>query len=80
MPRAMPEATILYVVAAVVVAGLLVWVAAVLKIVKEPWSRPAPLRAAAADVTVPSDADTTAKATPVALGNTKPDTSNDEAG
>lgn len=74
----MPEATILYVVVAVVVAGLLVWVAAVLKTAKEPWSRPAPPRAAAADVAL-ADPDTTAKATPVALGNTKPEPAKEEA-
>jgi hypothetical protein len=76
----MPEATILYVVAAVVVAGLIVWVAAVLMTAKESWSRPAPMRAAAAEGAVPTDPDTTAKATPVALGNTKPEPSKDEVG
>jgi len=35
----MPEATTLYVMTAVVVAGLLVWVAVVLATVKLPWAR-----------------------------------------
>jgi len=35
----MPEATTLYVMTAVVVAGLLVWVAVVLATVKTPWAR-----------------------------------------
>ena len=35
----MPEATTLYVMTAVVVAGLLVWVAVVLATVKTPWER-----------------------------------------
>jgi hypothetical protein len=38
----MPEATVLYVITAAVVAGLVVWVAVVLKTAKEPWSRAAP--------------------------------------
>lgn len=36
----MPEANVLYTVTAVVVAGLVVWVAAALKMAKEPWARP----------------------------------------
>ncbi|MBX3208201.1 MAG: hypothetical protein KF764_24350 [Labilithrix sp.] len=40
----MPEATVLYSVTAVVVAGLVVWVLAVLKTAKEPWARAAPPR------------------------------------
>lgn len=35
----MPEANVLYSVTAAVVAGLLVWVAVVLKTAKEPWAR-----------------------------------------
>jgi hypothetical protein len=35
----MPEATVLYLVTAVVVVGLIIWVAAVLKTAKEPWAR-----------------------------------------
>jgi hypothetical protein len=73
MLRAMPEATVLYSVTAVVVAGLVVWVAMVLKMAKEPWSRP-PLPAAApalepAAAAPQLDADSTAKATPVALAS-----------
>ncbi len=36
----MPEATVLYTVTAVVVLGLFVWVAVVLKTAREPWARP----------------------------------------
>ena len=36
----MPEANVLYSVTAVVVVGLVAWVAVVLKTAKEPWSRP----------------------------------------
>lgn len=36
----MPEANVLFVVAAVVIAGLAGWVAVVLKTAKEPWARP----------------------------------------
>ncbi len=85
----MPEATVLYTVTAVVVLGLIVWVAAVLKTAREPWARPgarrdfvgegattsqdaagggAELDAAARDAAKP-DADSTARATPVALAN-----------
>lgn len=85
----MPEATVLYSVTAVVVAGLVVWVAAVLRTAKEPWARAAPPRSVALalepiasseeappaeDASGPasgdaprSDADSTARATPVAL-------------
>lgn len=35
----MPEATLLYSVTAVVIAGLVIWVAVVLKTAKEPWIR-----------------------------------------
>lgn len=44
----MPEATILYTVTAVVVAGLAGWVFAVLRTAKEPWKRAAPASASAA--------------------------------
>jgi cytoskeletal protein RodZ len=36
----MPEANVLYSVTAVVVLGLVAWVAVVLKTAKEPWARP----------------------------------------
>jgi hypothetical protein len=36
----MPEPQILYVVTAIVIAGLVGWVAVVLKTAKEPWARP----------------------------------------
>jgi hypothetical protein len=39
MRHAMPEATVLYSVTAAVVAGLVLWVVAVLKTAKEPWAR-----------------------------------------
>ena len=90
----MPEATVLYTVTAVVVLGLIVWVAAVLKTAREPWARPGPrlshaeslppgpsaseprneAKAAAAELeavegTSAIDADSTAKATPVALAS-----------
>jgi hypothetical protein len=35
----MPEANVLYIVTAVVVAGLIAWVSYVLKTAKEPWAR-----------------------------------------
>lgn len=41
MPGAMPEANVLYVVTAVVVAALVLWVAAVLRTAREPWARKA---------------------------------------
>ena len=87
----MPEATVLYTVTAVVVLGLIVWVAAVLKTAREPWARPhgprhsgveslppvgsegQPSRdaedAEAAADAAKLDADSTAKATPVALAS-----------
>lgn len=40
----MPEATVLYFVTAVVIIGLILWVAAVLRTAKEPWAREAPAR------------------------------------
>ena len=43
----MPEANVLYSVTAVVVAGLAVWVAAALKMAKEPWPRPQAAHASA---------------------------------
>jgi hypothetical protein len=77
MVRAMPEATVLYSVTAVVVLGLIVWVALVLRIAKEPWARPpvprpaeplAVLEPVEAATDAPQiDADATTKATPVAL-------------
>jgi hypothetical protein len=106
----MPEATVLYFVTAVVVIGLVIWVAAVLKTAKESWARPA-LAQSAELMTVDGlpddgaatkgvhvdepegesgkiprtiDADSTAKATPVALasegneGKTKPAPKDDE--
>ena len=85
MQQAMPEATLLYSVTAVVVLGLVVWVAAVLKTAKEPWARtitprsaevhaeseadPAPELASSGPSTL--DADSTARATPVALASEK---------
>ena len=89
----MPEATVLYTVTAVVVLGLIVWVAAVLRTAREPWARPRVRRPEDGDglsvVRTSSDpgaegtgtevdpaehastldADSTAKATPVALAS-----------
>jgi len=42
MPHAMPEATVLYSVTAMVVTGLVLWVGAVLRSAREPWARPLP--------------------------------------
>jgi hypothetical protein len=42
MDRAMPEAHVLYTVAAVVFAGLVAWTVLVLAKAKEPWGRPPP--------------------------------------
>jgi hypothetical protein len=81
MRHAMPEATVLYTVTAVVVAALVVWVAVVLKTAKEPWARPTlPLSVALSAADEPDmgadplaaepsrlDADSTSKATPAAL-------------
>jgi hypothetical protein len=64
MRHAMPEATVLYVVTAVVVAGLLVWLGIVLARAKTPWGRPPPAPAPAG----PADADATAQATVVTMG------------
>jgi hypothetical protein len=88
MHRAMPEATTLYAVAVVVVAGLVVWVGVVLATAKEPWGRPPPPPLPAADdlpiepalspAAAPApalDADATAEATPVALKRSSPDDS-----
>jgi hypothetical protein len=44
----MPEANVLYTVTAVIVAGLVVWVLASLKMAKEPWARPEAAAAIAA--------------------------------
>lgn len=88
---AMPEATVLFSVTAVVVVALVVWVVVVLARAKQPWARaasPGPIGPGleadpgvdpAAVETVPAtspspqapvlDADSTARATPVALGN-----------
>ena len=44
----MPEANILYTVTAVIVAALVVWVLAALKMAKEPWARPEAAAAVAA--------------------------------
>lgn len=86
----MPEATVLYSVTAVVIAGLILWVAFVLKTAKEPWAREAPMsgeltpemssaNTTDADEAVEAvanakkagaaklDADSTARATPLAL-------------
>ena len=38
----MPEPNVLYTVTAVVVVGLVAWVAVTLKTAKEPWARPLP--------------------------------------
>lgn len=74
----MPDAYALYVVTAVVVAALVLWVAWVHKTAKEPWAR---ARTSAAPGAPQSpggvDADATAKATPLALasdGTTRPAT------
>lgn len=78
---------VLYAVTAVVVLGLVVWVAAALWSAREPWARPqAPPRSDDAgppsesdgrDVNEPEapiDADSTARATPIALaGRAKSD-------
>lgn len=63
----MPEATALYIVVAVVVAALVVWVAAALRTAKEPWARPA-VPEGGPDGSAPFAPDDTARATPVALG------------
>jgi hypothetical protein len=79
MRRAMPEATILYVVTAVVVTGLVVWLAVVLRGAKESWGRPQPPRFDEPELAPPapapqeappatSDADATAQATVVTVG------------
>ncbi len=59
MRRAMPEATVLYSVTAVVVAALVLWVAVVLKTAKEPWIRQAPPQASAAAGEEPAGAPAT---------------------
>ncbi len=70
MQQAMPEATVLYTVTAVVVVGLVVWVALVLKTATAPWSRAVLPRLEPGDE-AGVDADTTAKATPVALSTAR---------
>lgn len=70
----MPEATVLYTVTAVVVLGLIAWVAAVLMTAKQPWARASmprsdeadgqPLLTPESEGRAPSDADATARATP----------------
>jgi hypothetical protein len=52
----MPEANVLYSVTAVVVVGLVAWVAVVLKTAKEPWSRPPVPQPRTEDVPVEDDA------------------------
>ena len=79
MRRAMPEATVLYSVTAVVIAGLIVWVAAVLKTAKEPWIRAVPSRSGALASASAVDADSTARATPVPLANEATTKSADDA-
>jgi hypothetical protein len=64
----MPEANVLYTVTAVVVAGLVVWVAAVLKTAKEPWARAAPAPSTAAEGPASSPG-----ATPAGEGDEKKD-------
>jgi hypothetical protein len=53
----MPEANVLYTVTAVVVAGLVLWVLASLKMAKQPWPRPEAVTAIAAAKSVKGDAD-----------------------
>jgi hypothetical protein len=80
----MPEATLLYSVAAVVITGLTVWVGWALVTFKEPWARgpladapvPAPVAEAPeepldAPVRPHSDPDSTSRATPMALSEGK---------
>jgi hypothetical protein len=78
----MPDATVLYVVSAVVVAALAAWVAVVLKTAKEPWARPEPAGATAEKreseskddkPPPPSAADATAEATAVVIGKKEDD-------
>lgn len=80
MHHAMPEATALYSVTAVVVLGLIIWVALVLRTARESWARPPVPRSAepaaeeepaalATKAPTTIDADATAKATPVALAS-----------
>ena len=52
----MPEANVLYSVTAVVVVGLVAWVAFVLKTAKEPWSRPGVPQPRTEDVPVEGEA------------------------
>jgi hypothetical protein len=73
MDRAMPEAHVLYTVAAVVIAGLVGWTAVVLAKAKEPWGRPPPPSLPQQPVPLAAgpvgDPDATAQATPVTMGD-----------
>ena len=53
----MPEANVLYTVTAVVIAGLVLWVLASLKMAKQPWPRPEAVAAIAASKSTKRDAD-----------------------
>src|SRR5262249_12228101 len=83
---AMPEANVLYIVTTVVVLGLALWVAFVLRTAKEPWSRPAPVMADVsqglasaekAPTRIASDPDSTAPETPLALSEGRPKVADD---
>jgi hypothetical protein len=69
----MPEPTVLYVVTAVVVAGLVAWVAYVLKTAKEPWAAQAstPLREDSPSEKKAAEAKAEAKAEPEAKAEAK---------
>jgi hypothetical protein len=72
MDRAMPEAHVLYVTAAVVITGLVGWTAVVLAKAKEPWGRPpppAPALPLQPALAPGGDPDATAQATPVTMGD-----------
>jgi hypothetical protein len=69
MHHAMPEAHALYAVTGSVIVGLVVWVAIVLKLAKEPWGRPAPVVVPAEP---PTDPDATAQATAVTVPEPPP--------
>ncbi len=58
----MPEANVLFSVTAVVVVGLVAWVAVVLKTTKEPWSRQPVPQPRTQDLSVEGDAVEPAKA------------------
>jgi hypothetical protein len=59
----MPEANVLYTVTSVVVAGLLVWVVASLKMAKQPWPRPEAAAAIAASKASGREPDTAVEKT-----------------